>query len=173
MIDTSFSLDNTLFTFLFSISSWRKMFIPLFLRGSLPFMPHSLHLSPPPICLKAFLKIFVPSRLGWRWLKGLLVVKLLFRYYFHINVIDLVGVGHSMRRWEVYLSRNFPSHTLFPLQFFPLFLGFHKILIALPILPSSGQWNSRSLFNPSGWFMKATLWAQSSSVFKRQAYEWE
>ena len=49
---------------------------------------------------------------------GLLAVELLFRCYFHVNAVDMVGVGYSMRRLKVYLSRNFLSHPLPPqLQF--------------------------------------------------------
>ena len=146
---SSSTTDNALFTFLF-FYFLGKMSILYFWEISFLLYPPSLHSSPPPVCLQAFLRILVPSKLYWRWWKGLLVVKLLFRGYFLIDASDKVGVGHSMQRREVFLPGNFLLLSLPPSP--PLFhtLEHHKTSIVLILFPSLGGWNSRSIFISSG-----------------------
>ena len=80
------------------------------------------------------------------WWKGLLAMKLLFRGHLHINATDKVGVWHSMRKGEVYPPGNFLTPSLPSSLSLLLSLEHHKTPIALILFPSSGGWNSRSIF---------------------------
>ena len=115
---SSSTTDNALFTFLF-FYFLEKMSILYFWEISFLLYPPSLHSSPPPVCLQAFLRILVSSKLYWRWWKGLLVVKLLFRGYFLIDASDKVDVGYSMQMREVFLPGNFLLLSLPPSPPFP------------------------------------------------------
>ena len=68
-------------------------------------------------------------------------MKLLFRGYFHINAADKVGVGHSMRRGEVYPPGNFLPPSLPPSLSLLLTLEHHRTPIVLILFPSSGGQN--------------------------------
>ena len=140
-----FKFYTRLFTVLFTILMVLQMFIPYF-WGVLPLLfPFSMHHSPPPICLRAFPKILVPSKLYWRWWKWLLAVNLPFRDHFHINATDKVGVWHWMQRWKVYHSENFLPPSLPTSLSLLLSWGIHMIQIVLILLFSSGgrsPWSS-------------------------------
>ena len=73
-------------------------------------------------------------------------MKLLFKRHFLINVVDKVGVGHSMWRRKLFLLENFlPSSLPSSLPLF-LTLEHHKVPIVLTILPSLGEWNLWNAF---------------------------
>ena len=108
---SSSTIDNALFTFLF-FYFLEKMSILYFWEIPFPLYPPSLHFSPPPVCLQAFLRILVPSKLSWRWCKRLLAVKLLFKGHFLINAADKVIAEHSMQRRKIYPFRKLPPTVL-------------------------------------------------------------
>ena len=113
---------------------------PPFLGGSLPFIS-LYHASQPFTCMsqgisqdtcsiKTLLKVVEGAAKG---------VKLLFRGHFHINATDKIGVGHWMRRWEVYASGNFLSPSLPSWLSLLLSLGLYRISIVLILLFSSSR----------------------------------
>ena len=89
--------------------------------------------------------------------EGLLAVKLLFRYHFHINATDKVGIGHSMWRRVVYPSGSFIPPSLFQLWSSLFSLGLHEMLSALFLFPSLGRRSPWSLLTSSGQIMQAIL----------------
>ena len=82
--------------------------------------------------------------------EGATAVKLLFKGHFHINAADKVGVGHSMRRGEVFPLGNFLPPSLPPSLSLFLSLELHRTPIVLILFPSSSGRNPRSLFTPLG-----------------------
>ena len=127
--------------------------------------PYSLHSIPPPVCLQAFLRILVPSKLYWRWWKGLLIVKLLLRGHFHINEVDKVGVGYLMWRGEVYPSGKFLPPSWPPSLLILLSLEHHKAPTVLIIFPSSGGQNPWSILITSSLDYANYSLVWSSSIF--------
>ena len=110
---------NTRFSIVcFTISFKKKMFNPL--SGRFPSLIHPSYFypNPPLVCLMVFLKILVPSKSYWKWWKGLLAVKSLFKCHLFINAANKIVAGHSMRRGEVYLSRKLPP-TIFASPYGP------------------------------------------------------
>ena len=121
--------------FLFSLFFLTRMSILFFCEIPLLLYLSSLYPNRPFVCLQAFLRILVTSTLCCRWWKGLVTVKLLFRSHFPINIIDKVGVRHSMWRRKLFLRRNFLPSSLPSLL--PLFLTIkhYKTLLSLTLLP--------------------------------------
>ena len=131
------------------------MFNPL--SGRFPSLIHPSYFypNPPLVCLKVFLKILVPSKSYWKWWKGLLAVKSLFKCHLFINAANKIVAGHSMRRGEVYLPRKLPP-TIFapPIWSFLFFSGFHETLTILSPLSSLGRRSPQSWYTSSSGIMQ-------------------
>ena len=136
------------------------MFNPL--SGRFPSLIHPSYFYPnlPLVYLKVFLKILVPSKSYWKWWKGLLAVKSLFKCHLFINAANKIVAGHSMRRGGGIPFQEASSHHLCPpIWSFLFFSGFHETLTTLSPLPSLGRRSPQNWYTSSGGIMQDILYS--------------